>query len=49
MIVTKIELSNFRNYDSLSLELDDKTNILYGKKRSGKDKCVRGYLSLQHN
>ena len=24
MIVTKIELSNFRNYDSLSLELDDK-------------------------
>ena len=36
MIVTKIELSNFRNYDSLSLELDDKTNILYGKNAQGK-------------
>lgn len=36
MIVTKIELSNFRNYDSLSLELDDKTNVLYGKNAQGK-------------
>ena len=36
MIVTKIELSNFRNYDSLSLELDDKPNILYGKIAHGK-------------
>jgi len=36
MIVTKIELSNFRNYDSLSLELDDKTNILYGDNAQGK-------------
>ena len=36
MIITKIELSNFRNYDSLSLELDDKTNILYGKNAQGK-------------
>ena len=33
MIVTKIELSNFRNYDSLSLELDDKTNSKQIKKK----------------
>lgn len=36
MIVTKIELSNFRNYDFLKLEPDDKTNILYGKNAQGK-------------
>lgn len=36
MIVTKLELSNFRNYDSLKLKLDSKTNILYGKNAQGK-------------
>ena len=30
MIVKKVELNNFRNYKSLSLDLDKKTNILYG-------------------
>ena len=36
MIITKLELSNFRNYDSLDLKLDSKTNILYGKNAQGK-------------
>ncbi|MFQ9514193.1 MAG: DNA replication/repair protein RecF [Eubacterium sp.] len=36
MIITKLELSNFRNYDSLKLKLDSKTNILYGKNAQGK-------------
>lgn len=36
MIVTKLELSNFRNYDSLKLKLDSKTNILYGNNAQGK-------------
>lgn len=36
MIVTKLELNNFRNYDSLCLKPDAKTNILYGKNAQGK-------------
>ena len=36
MIITKLELNNFRNYDSLKLKLDSKTNILYGKNAQGK-------------
>jgi DNA replication and repair protein RecF len=36
MIVKKIELSNYRNYDFLKLDLDKKTNILYGNNAQGK-------------
>lgn len=36
MIVKNIELNNFRNYNSLKLNLDSKTNILYGKNAQGK-------------
>ncbi len=36
MIVKKVELNNFRNYKSLSLDLDEKTNILYGNNAQGK-------------
>lgn len=36
MIVTKLELNNYRNYDSLKLELDSKINILYGDNAQGK-------------
>ena len=36
MIVKKDRISNFRNYKLFSLELDDKTNILYGKNAQGK-------------
>lgn len=36
MIVKRVELSNFRNYELLKLDLDKKTNILYGKNAQGK-------------
>lgn len=36
MIIKSLELENFRNYDSLKLELDSKTNILYGNNAQGK-------------
>ncbi len=36
MKVKKIELSNFRNYNSLELDLDPNTNILYGDNAQGK-------------
>lgn len=36
MIVKRVELSNFRNYKLLQLNLDEKTNILYGNNAQGK-------------
>ncbi len=36
MIVKSLELENYRNYDSLKLEMDSKTNILYGNNAQGK-------------
>lgn len=40
MIVKKIELSNYRNYENLILELDEKTNILYGDNAQGKTNAL---------
>ncbi|MBO5093002.1 MAG: DNA replication/repair protein RecF [Lachnospiraceae bacterium] len=36
MIIKSLELSNFRNYESLSLTFDRGTNILYGDNAQGK-------------
>lgn len=36
MIIKKLELSNFRNYDELHLDFDRGTNILYGDNAQGK-------------
>ena len=36
MILKSIELCNFRNYKLLKLDLDEKTNILYGNNAQGK-------------
>ena len=36
MIIKSIELSNFRNYESLDLDFDYGTNILYGNNAQGK-------------
>ncbi|MCR5607564.1 MAG: DNA replication/repair protein RecF [Lachnospiraceae bacterium] len=36
MLVKSLELSNFRNYDSLSIEFDNNNNILYGDNAQGK-------------
>lgn len=36
MIIKSIELSNFRNYESLNLDFDYGTNILYGNNAQGK-------------
>lgn len=36
MKVTKLELNNYRNYNSLELDLDSKINILYGNNAQGK-------------
>lgn len=36
MIIQRLELCNFRNYEKLNIDLDEKTNILYGKNAQGK-------------
>ena len=36
MIIKSLELSNFRNYESLLIEFDKGTNILYGDNAQGK-------------
>ncbi len=36
MIIDKIELVDFRNYEELSLDFTDQTNIIYGKNAQGK-------------
>lgn len=36
MIIKSLELNNFRNYKSLSMEFDQGTNILYGDNAQGK-------------
>ena len=36
MIIKSLELSNFRNYESLSINFDNGTNILYGDNAQGK-------------
>ncbi len=36
MVIQSLELSNFRNYDSLFIEFDKGTNILYGDNAQGK-------------
>lgn len=46
MIIKSIELANFRNYESLNLEFDKGTNILYGDNAQGKTNVLEAiYLS----
>ena len=46
MIIKSIELTNFRNYDSLNLEFDKGTNILYGDNAQGKTNILEAiYVS----
>lgn len=46
MIIKSIELSNFRNYESLNIQFDRGTNILYGDNAQGKTNILEAaYLS----
>ena len=46
MIIKKLEIKNFRNYDSLSLELNDKINIIYGQNGQGKTNLLESIYLL---
>ena len=46
MIIKSIELSNFRNYETLNIQFDEGTNILYGDNAQGKTNILEAaYLS----
>lgn len=36
MIIKSLELENFRNYETLSIDFDSGTNILFGDNAQGK-------------
>lgn len=42
MIVKSLELSNFRNYESLSMQFSKETNIMYGDNAQGKTNILEG-------
>lgn len=44
--IKSVELKNFRNYDYLNLNLDEETNIIYGKNAQGKTNILEAlYVS----
>ena len=46
MIIKSLELQNFRNYESLQIEFDEGTNILFGDNAQGKTNILEAiYLS----
>ena len=46
MIIQSLELENFRNYGTLSVHFDSRTNILYGDNAQGKTNILEAvYLS----
>ncbi|MBO5620967.1 MAG: AAA family ATPase, partial [Butyrivibrio sp.] len=46
MIIKSLELSDFRNYESLKIDFDRGTNILYGDNAQGKTNILEAiYLS----
>lgn len=46
MIVTRLELRNFRSYPSLALDFSEKDNVLIGKNGAGKTNLVEGIYLL---
>ncbi len=46
MKITELELKNFRNYDSVKLELDSKLNFFVGKNASGKTNLLESIYCL---
>ncbi|MGE5456115.1 MAG: DNA replication/repair protein RecF [Ignavibacteriales bacterium] len=46
MILKKIEIVNFRNYESLELNLNKKTNIIYGNNAQGKTNILESIYVL---
>lgn len=46
MLIKKLNLVNFRNYDNLEIEFNDKLNIIYGNNAQGKTNILEGIFVL---
>lgn len=46
MIIKKLNLTNFRNYDNLEIEFNKKINIIYGNNAQGKTNILEGIFVL---
>ena len=47
MYIKEIKLKNFRNYNEEKIELNEKTNIIYGDNAQGKTNIIEAiYLSI---
>lgn len=44
MYIESVQLKNFRNYDSLELDLAQGTNIFYGNNAQGKTNILRHFI-----
>ena len=44
MYIESVQLKNFRNYDSLELDLAQGTNIFYGNNAQGKTNIWRHFI-----
>ena len=47
MVIESIKLENFRNYETLELQLDPGTNIFYGENAQGKTNILELGLPLR--
>ena len=46
MYVKSLKIENFRNYDHLNIEFDQKTTILYGNNAQGKTNILEAVYYL---
>ena len=46
MIIKTLDIKNFRNYEYLTLELNDKINIIYGQNGQGKTNLLESIYVL---
>ena len=44
MYIESIRLNNFRNYESLEMNFDQGTNILYGDNAQGKTNILKQFI-----
>ena len=44
MVIEKLNLCNYRNYETLDLNVDSKTNILYGDNAQEKQIFLKLYI-----
>ena len=44
MYIESVQLKNFRNYDSLELDLAQGTNIFYGNNAQGKTNILEAFI-----